>query len=1009
MLRWAILILTAVALGCGAVWGILALQNADQDRSAVRNEAELAARQKQDRFRLQSVGEPSEINLQQLPRPANIPWGSSDPNLLMLTQRNSLELESPRSDMLRGSTKRELIRQAILLAGREELGLATRDASLGEDFPHEPNAKNVPLEVLPEVLESGFTSMVLFRPKPGGYEELFNRKYLIFNDTSSFDELPIYPDLLAVTLERLSRDQFVAALKQAGFSGEPNTWQETADVPEEVRKALADFNFGSQLQALRHLHRLMKEDAESPERLSALARGYANLATLTDPFWGATPKVYRARAMLYAQRLFEKTKGASLALQTRAYVRALVGRPQAALDDIKLVRSSNRSDPETAWLPVVEAYCSSDRSQLEELGADGSQQALARYLLALTHDTLTPTRVVLADAEKFAEICPDGFRVEELSLNFHHAGAEDARGEEALAAFLVRWPQVLGKLQNLPPEPASLLKACQSRAKIGGTQRQDPAVFSKLLREADDRQEPSLAAAAQILDEWAFLRTWRILWYDTQMLGRYSFEDIPALEPLFAQHRYAEYLRTCEWSDYERRQQDLQAFSQNLAGNDGDLEWNASQLVSELKGFDGGLRRMQFVFHRLDRDFARDLSLAVDSAGEPANTSYYLDQLKAVAPDTRATALKCIQHQWDSYGTARAPEWETRFHDDPLVLEALGKIYLNQKQYQDAERVFLLRKEALPEASSYFYLAYAYDGLGDANKYKSALLECLKKPTTNALERGSALELLCRYMMRRGEFEIARIYAEEAAKSDQAESLECAAECLAACQEWEKSEGYAQRHSELFPESSIQWFRWCVRFGRGDLPQAEERFRKFLESRETPDVEWRGFHAYATGQRDQARLLFGSGFTAGGHAWYGLEAAMLYDAAGDSTTRDQLLRGVSVLGNTPDRLTQEHYAGLARWMIDDLAGRHTEYDAEQLRQQIEAAGPGAGPWLARFLGHYLMNRQRPEDALPWLQYAATSPLWRHLANAMTAYDLREMNVEIESIRYPQPASKAAKP
>ena len=43
--------------------------------------------------------------------------------------------------------ERELIRQALLLAARDELGLATRDVLLREEFPEKPDPKSVPFRL----------------------------------------------------------------------------------------------------------------------------------------------------------------------------------------------------------------------------------------------------------------------------------------------------------------------------------------------------------------------------------------------------------------------------------------------------------------------------------------------------------------------------------------------------------------------------------------------------------------------------------------------------------------------------------------------------------------------------------------------------------------------------------------------------------------------------------------------------------------------------------------------
>src|ERR1700722_11523758 len=42
---------------------------------------------------------------------------------------------------------REIVRQAFLIAARDELGLATRDSMLREEFPEKPDEQSVPFEL----------------------------------------------------------------------------------------------------------------------------------------------------------------------------------------------------------------------------------------------------------------------------------------------------------------------------------------------------------------------------------------------------------------------------------------------------------------------------------------------------------------------------------------------------------------------------------------------------------------------------------------------------------------------------------------------------------------------------------------------------------------------------------------------------------------------------------------------------------------------------------------------
>ena len=54
------------------------------------------------------------------------------------------------------------------------------------------------------------------------------------------------------------------------------------------------------------MHEALRTKGESPATLGALSRAYANLGMLTDTQWEAAPWVYKARGLLYAERLRQR-------------------------------------------------------------------------------------------------------------------------------------------------------------------------------------------------------------------------------------------------------------------------------------------------------------------------------------------------------------------------------------------------------------------------------------------------------------------------------------------------------------------------------------------------------------------------------------------------------------------------------------------------------------------------------------------------------------------------------
>ena len=148
-------------------------------------------------------------------------------------------------------------------------------------------------------------------------------------------------------MEELSRGRFVDAIKQAGFQGKANALKDSADVPQWIETALERMDFVSQFSAVRELHELIRADGESPERLGALVRAYANLGLLTEFHWHPAHKAFKARALVYAQRMVSRDKQPWRATWHRAYAFALAGFHQLALDDLRTAAKQRQAARKT--------------------------------------------------------------------------------------------------------------------------------------------------------------------------------------------------------------------------------------------------------------------------------------------------------------------------------------------------------------------------------------------------------------------------------------------------------------------------------------------------------------------------------------------------------------------------------------------------------------------------------------------------------------------------------------
>ena len=186
---------------------------------------------------------------------------------------------------------RELIRQAVLIAARDELELVTRDEVIGDkvdDVGEAVGAERVEVVSFIRDLQSRER---IYRVANDKVEAIF------FHDTPL---ARIWPELdlmkLIVATETHSRQDFPKVLRGLGLDGKSNVLKEGAsqELPRRVESQLLSLGFSHTLEAVRSLHLAMRSDGETPALVGALVRGYAQLGVLSEFLWDPAHKVFKA-------------------------------------------------------------------------------------------------------------------------------------------------------------------------------------------------------------------------------------------------------------------------------------------------------------------------------------------------------------------------------------------------------------------------------------------------------------------------------------------------------------------------------------------------------------------------------------------------------------------------------------------------------------------------------------------------------------------------------------------
>jgi hypothetical protein len=414
---------------------------------------------------------------------------------------------------------REMVRQAVLLAAREEVGANTRDVTLGEIFDGAVRSDDARIVLDVETATSNdrrFEGRLTRRDAAGAATPLWDLAVEF-----SPGDYPVVHAPLLESLELASRTALPQALRQvglvAGHAPVPDGSQAgQVAATDQVQTQLMELNYYAQFAALRTLHREMRLHGQTPPRLGGLVRAYANLSQLTQLQWCAMRQAFAARALLYAQRMVASNPTSPEALWHRAYAWTMAGRHAEALADLERAQAlaHQQQVDRPAWLPLLEASCRYDTaSLLEALSADpqAPEAQLAAYLLFLSVEHIDSTSIRLRFISAAMQVLPDCPRLLEALtaggvIAIQHKTTVQAPGA-LMSSMVEKMPAAL------PDLPAAVVSAVQRAQQDPLDLRRFAAITAALDKAADDGAEPSWRILASLLRETMFTHVHRRAWF----------------------------------------------------------------------------------------------------------------------------------------------------------------------------------------------------------------------------------------------------------------------------------------------------------------------------------------------------------------------------------------------------------------------------------------------------------------------------------------------------------------
>ena len=707
-------------------------------------------------------------------------------------------------DTYQGIFNRELMRQALLIAARDELGLATRDEVLGEAIADDAKAgSEVELVTVFHTVRGRLSPAVIRRVGGGANARTLFRRDL--GDSNRPERERGNPAEIA---EELSRTEFPAVLKQLGLEGKPNASRPDAGLPAGVEDRLSRLGYPDVFAAVRDLHEAIRTGGESPARVGGLVRGYALLGLLTEHHWHPAHKVFKARALLYARRLVARDPKGSHGLWHRAYAEALIGRHKEAQADITSARERAKAEsrPNPAWADLIEAYAGYDITRMNvNPGPLSSLAALLRLMVVeypvLQDLTLLAAREVLA-------LAPDCYRAHDAMChvggisNLHQA---TTAGPEILARTL---PEKLLAIQALP---------ATVKEHLANAEGDDPAICKLLIQAGGpgtDTGEPSWAALGGLIRETRFVQVFRRLHFMRLAWSVPVDEFWAASVSSVADHPYRPYLETMV-GDRRGANRSLAHVIEHL--DLANLELSSYPMLAAIfkSQHPQKLVPWEFAVRHLDYN-AHDLCAVVEYSDGAARAAHAETLLK-FSPQSPYARATLIENYWER-AKPHIAEWEQDANKSPAILAALARRYSELGRYDKANGLLLRYIRFSPDYWAYDRLAKNYKERGDLGHWRSTLEEFLAKTEDHGLSHAGANVQLADHFMELKRWELARPFAEAAAQSGAGWAMVCAEHCAEGREDWQEAEGYARGITQRYPEGSWgKWFLFCKRTGHGDL------------------------------------------------------------------------------------------------------------------------------------------------------------------------------------------------
>ena len=727
-----------------------------------------------------------------------------------------VELNSDYHSLLTSPIFRELARQSVLTVVREDFGFATRDDSL--------------LESMDEESEHLFHLRLLGRKPSVLTVELSHGDKLVYSSELKIPKKNgIGAHHFASIFEKKSAE-LIEVFEKLGYKRSPGRLiglEQSKPLPAKLEGQLLRMNHVVQFQAVRELHRQMRELGESVQRYDGLARGYANLSQLTLTTLDTRSQVFAARAKIYAKRMKRLFPNSLIAKSTETYVDAMLGLTSGSLASHgKIMKASAEKDAGKEklgdWMPLIESYCRYRNADLKRVANDPKSPlrelaALFRYRVGMQSSSMTD--YMKFGGETLAVIPECQWVYDWLS---HHQGVSSGHVlSDVGMRSKAQSDQLKAGFHDWDELPDSISDVLSDVDEDTLDLSEVDAISSLLVKEAKaDRQEPSLEVLGRNIQAWNIMVIFRQVSFQRNFLGISPKRELALWKPLYQDHPESLLLQSfgiptiATRKDYQDLLGDYQFKDSNYYMTRELLKAIPSQYNIQFGNISVANASIASSYYGLCCDH-----MFVDGG-------FTLWRLRKVAKHSPLTIARSIRNDWAA-NEKHLEKWLIDYRDSSeVIFSAAWELVEEKIDIDRGVELFRQHNKTHADGIKLYRFASLLSRHDDSDRWLEFAKQAFDQPDYG-LTHSETASAIAGTLMYQGKFKQALPWAERSNESGSGQGMQVLADCLTGLGKKKEASTLLRQVYDRY-DNIDYWYNWCGENSSDDLEEAWEEKQKVI-------------------------------------------------------------------------------------------------------------------------------------------------------------------------------------